>query len=244
MVAVATDHRHEILLYPFVEEFRVTVVLLGYGPCVRELVHHQEAHPVAEVQELGRRGIVRGADGVTAHFLEHLEAADPGVVVPDRTEGARVMVQAHAFQEGLFAVEVESVGLPFGLADAEVRLVLVQHLVGGFHGGAGDVHLRGFRAPEAGARHFEGLDDGLSVLDVLDAAGFGKDSVDRDCLAVLEVGERVDNLRPDHADGLLARMFEGDPQGDVGVGVGPRFSARGKSSELFDGVEVELAWLF
>ena len=189
-------------------------------------------------------GIVRGADGVAAHLLEHLEAADPGVVVPDGAERAGVMVQAYTLQEGLFAVEVEAVGLPFGLADAEGRLVFVQHLVGGFHRRAGQVHHRAVQSPEGGVRQLKGLDDGFSVLDVLDVAGFGKDSVDRDSLAVLEEGILIDDLRPDHADGLLARMFEGDPQGDVGVGVGPRFSARGKSSELFDGVEVELAWLF
>ena len=177
MVAVAADQGHEVLFRPFVEEFRITVLLLRDRPGICKFIHYQETHPVAQVQELRRRGIVGGTDGVAAHVLEHLEAAHPGVVVPDGAERARVVVQAHALQENLVLVEVETVGLPFRAADAERGFVGVKHFVRRFHRGAGDIHRGTVRGPEAGAREVEGLPDRLSVLDILDAAGFGQDAV-------------------------------------------------------------------
>ena len=217
MVPVAVDHRDEVLLHPFLEQFGIAVFFLGNGPGVGELVQHQEAHSVAQVQELRGRGIVRGADGVAAHFLKHFEAADPGVFVPDGAQGARVVMQAHALEEGLLAVQIETVGAPFGLADAERCFISIQYLVGRFHGGAGQVHHRIIGAPEGGVRQLKSLDDGFSVLDVFDAAGFGDHAVHNHVFSVPAVAVLADDLCPDHPDGLFAFMPEGDAEGESGI---------------------------
>ena len=41
------------------------------------LINHQQAEPVAGIEKLGRRGIVRTAIGVAAHFLQ---ARDPKIL--------------------------------------------------------------------------------------------------------------------------------------------------------------------
>ena len=129
------------------------------------------------------------------------------------------MMQAHALEESLVLVEVEAVGLPLRPADAEGRFVGVQHLVGGFHGGAGDVHRRAVRGPEAGSLQVEGLPDGLPVHDPFDAAGLGEDAVHDHLLPVALETVLADDPRPDHAHRLLARVLEGDTEGDRGVGL-------------------------
>ena len=67
VVAVPVNHGHQVLLRPVGKEGGVPVVLLGPGPGVRELVQHQEAHAVAQVQELRCGRVVTAADGIAAH---------------------------------------------------------------------------------------------------------------------------------------------------------------------------------
>jgi len=84
----------------------------------------EEAHAVAEIEELGRGGIVRGADGGDAHFLENLELAFGGAGVERRAEGAEVVVLRDAVERNAFAVEEETtIGRELDAADAEGRLV-------------------------------------------------------------------------------------------------------------------------
>ena len=173
MVPVPADHGGEVFFRPIVKESGVAVFLFGPGPGVSELVQDKEAHAVAEVQELRCRRVVAGADGVAAHVLEHLEAADPGVVTPHCAKGSGVVVEADALEEGLLSVEVVAIGPEFRGADAERGLVCLCD-VGtiGLNGGAGYVHLGTVRGPEAGTVKVEGLDDGASAVNLLHAAGF------------------------------------------------------------------------
>ena len=116
MVAVPPDQGDQILLHPFVEERGITVGLLGDSPGVRQLVHDEEAEPVAEVQQFRRGRIVGRADGIAAHLLELEQAPLPHRIVPGCAQSTRIVVQAHALQEHPLAVEIEAVRLPFGLA--------------------------------------------------------------------------------------------------------------------------------
>ena len=89
VVAVAVDEVRDVPLGPLGE---VAVVALGHladGPLVEGLGHDEEAQAVAEVEELGRRRVVRGADGVRAHRLEHLEPALPDPLRHRRADRAR-----------------------------------------------------------------------------------------------------------------------------------------------------------
>ena len=119
MVAVTVDHGFKVLLGPVVEQEGVAVGLLRDGPGVRQLVHHDESHAVAEVEQFGGRGIVGGADGVAAHFLEHLEASLPCRVVPDCSEGSGVVVETHSLEECLDSVNVYPVIFVFDIPQSE-----------------------------------------------------------------------------------------------------------------------------
>jgi hypothetical protein len=74
--------------------FEVEVVIVGIfgdGPAVEHLVHDEEAQAVGEVEELGCRWIVGGADGVDA---EGDEAALPCGEWDGGAEGSGVGVEA------------------------------------------------------------------------------------------------------------------------------------------------------
>ncbi len=70
MVAVAADVSADVGLGPVGEEEVVAVGLFAAFPAVGELVHDEDAHPVAELEEPGGGWVVGGAEGVHAHFLE------------------------------------------------------------------------------------------------------------------------------------------------------------------------------
>jgi hypothetical protein len=81
-----------------IEEPRVVVLVLRLVPAVERLVHHQEPHPIGEVQELRRRRIVRRAQGVHAHGLELLHALLDGAGVDGRPQRAEIVVIARAIE--------------------------------------------------------------------------------------------------------------------------------------------------
>ena len=128
VVAVAPDEIRQVRLVPRVEEARIVIPRLRLPPHVEGLVHHEDAHRVAEVQQLRRRGIVRRADGVQAHFLQDCELALERPAVDRGAEGAHVVVEACAQQLDVPPVEEEAlVGVPGNRADAELLAVAVDH---------------------------------------------------------------------------------------------------------------------
>ncbi len=70
VVAVAADHGAEVGLVPPREIDGVVVLLFRNGPGVEGLDLDEEAHAVAEIEQLGGGGIVGGADGVDAHVAQ------------------------------------------------------------------------------------------------------------------------------------------------------------------------------
>ena len=235
MVAVPADEGDEVFLGPVFKEGGVAVLLLGPGPGVGEFVHHQEAHAVAKVQEFRCRRVVAAADGVAAHFPEHLEAAGPGVVAPGGTKDAGIVVQAHALQEGLLSIEVEAVRAEFCAADPEGGFIGVAGTIGPLHHGARQVHLRFLRAPEAHVREVEGLDDFLAVVNAVFGAGFGHE----DFTTAFLVKDAGDN-----AYGLEIIRSELQALGDAGGGaddLGGDVAAPMGHGRLFGGGEPDIA---
>ena len=165
MVAVAADHGDKVLLGPLLEEFGIAVRLLRIGPCVRELIHYEEAHPVAKGKQFARRGIVGGTDGVAAHILQHVEAAHPGRFVPGRAETAGIVVEADSLEEGLLAVEIEAVGFELRAADAEIDLPVVYKSVLALDGRDGN-DMEGILIGAVGRPQFRLLDEDLPADDL------------------------------------------------------------------------------
>jgi len=167
--AVVPVPAHEVRHVPLGPRVEVEVVpmgadlALGHLPLVKGLVHDQESHAVAQVQELRGRGVVRGTYGVAPHVPEDLQAPLPHPLRHGRTHAARVVVQAHAVELHGPAVEQEApVRVEDRLADPKGRVALIHHLVSHADPCAKGVQVRGLHGPEAGLpdRH---LVDGLLV---------------------------------------------------------------------------------
>lgn len=99
MVSIAADHRPQVLLVP-VREDQVEVERgLATVPDVERLIHHEKAHPVDELEQFGRRGIVRHADGVRPHVTQDLELPLGRARVECRAERAKVVVLIDAVDD-------------------------------------------------------------------------------------------------------------------------------------------------
>ena len=128
MVAVAAHHVAQVALAPLVEILAVAVGNLGDAPHVEGLVHHHQAHAVAQLQQLRRRRIVAGADGVDARALEDFQLPFGGPAVHRHSQRAQIGVIAHALNLVGLAVQQEALFLVEGDGtDAEGRLVTVHH---------------------------------------------------------------------------------------------------------------------
>ena len=89
----------------FGEKPGVVIGRFGHFPHVVQLVHHQEAHPVAQVQQLPGRGVVGCADGVDAHVLHDPELPFRRLLIKGRAQGPQVVMQAHAVELHGLAVQ-------------------------------------------------------------------------------------------------------------------------------------------
>ena len=119
MVPVPVDHGYKVFFYPLVEKLRVSVLLLRHSPGVSQFIDDHETEMVAQVQQLRCRRIVGHTDSIAAHVAQHVQPAQPCIVVPDGAESSGIVVQADAFEEGLVAVQIETVRPEFYLADTE-----------------------------------------------------------------------------------------------------------------------------
>ena len=132
MVAVAKDHIGDILLPPFVEDFRVVA---GF-PFVKRLVDDEESHPVAHIQHFPGRLVVRHTDGVGAVFLEDFEPALVGPVGNGGPESSGVLVDGYALEFDLLPVKGESfVLVELEPAHSERGAVRVHRLTAGLDRG-------------------------------------------------------------------------------------------------------------
>ena len=86
------------------------VVVLGLFllPHVERFVHYDEAHPVGQIEQLGRGGVVRRADRVGAHRPHDLELSLDRAGVHRGAQRAQIVVQAHAADLYRLAVEIET----------------------------------------------------------------------------------------------------------------------------------------
>src|ERR1019366_6196250 len=156
VIAVAVDEVLDVALVPLVEIVGVAVgadLTLADLPLVERLVHHQEAHAVAEVHEFGGVGIVAGADGIAAHLAQNFEAALPDAFRDGGADASGLMVQADAVELDAFAVEQESlVGVEDGFANAGGSVVLVHHATVVAERGVDFVEVGIGHAPQVGLR--------------------------------------------------------------------------------------------
>ena len=120
MVAVARHHCREVALVPLAIVEVVVLLVLPINPLVEGFIHHEEAHAVAEVEELRCRWVVSGADGVAVAAFQNLQPSLPHPFGHCSAYGTPVVMQVHTFHLHLLAVQQESfVERVFDGADAE-----------------------------------------------------------------------------------------------------------------------------
>ncbi len=130
MIAIAPHEGAHVAFRPLVEQRRVTVRFLGNRPGIGELVQHQDAHFVAQIQQFGRGRIVRSAQRVHAHGLQNLQLTLRRAPVPRRAQRAQIVVHANALQLHGLAVEQKTfVGLPTNIAHAKRRVITVENFI-------------------------------------------------------------------------------------------------------------------
>ena len=105
VVAVAQHQICEVALVPLLEETGIVVLCLLASPHVERLVHHDESHSVAHVQQFRSGRIMRTADAVHAHGLQSGEFAVQGVFVEGRSQTAEVVVLADTVDLEVLAIE-------------------------------------------------------------------------------------------------------------------------------------------
>ncbi|QBZ63582.1 hypothetical protein PoMZ_05266 [Pyricularia oryzae] len=128
VVAVAAHKGAQVRLRPVIPDGGKVVFHLVDRPRVKDLVENQHAHVVGQLQELGRRRVVRSPHRVAAHVLEHLELAPRRRHVEGRAQAAQIVVLANALKVDALAVDVESVVGVLQVADTKVGLVSVEEL--------------------------------------------------------------------------------------------------------------------
>ena len=149
VVTVAQNQIREVALVPLVEEPRIVVLRLLAAPHVEALVHHDQSHRVAHVQQLWCRGIMRRTDGVHTHRLQLRQLTVQGILVECSTQTAEVVMLTHAVQLEVLAVQPEArLGIKLKVAEATSGLVGVHHLAPNGHLRQYLIHIRLLTRPE------------------------------------------------------------------------------------------------
>jgi len=126
VIAVALDGVGGVAEGPLLEVEVVVVGVFGDGPAVEHLVHDEEAHAVAEVEELRRGWVVGGADCVDTKLAELGEAAGAEGEGYGGAYGSCVGVEGYAVDLVVGAVEEEAlVGVEVKLADADGQVFVI-----------------------------------------------------------------------------------------------------------------------
>ncbi len=135
VVAVAEHGIARVCLGPLTEIEVVVAGVFGHRPHIEHLVHHQESHAVAEVEEFGGDRVVGGTDGVHAELLEGLQAPFPGADRDGGAECAGVAMKADPFDFEVTAVEPKAgIRVEVEFADTERNGLFVK--AGNLHYGA------------------------------------------------------------------------------------------------------------
>ena len=90
------NHGLQVPGVPGVEEPAVIAGRFAPPPAVKRLNHHQKAHPIGQVKQLGRGRIVRRPDGIETRRLQQLDFSHLGPVTGDGADDPIVMVQTAA----------------------------------------------------------------------------------------------------------------------------------------------------
>ena len=105
MITVALHQIRKVALMPFVEEAGIIVLRLLAPPHVKRLVHHDESHRIAHIQQFRGWRIVRRTDGIHAHCLQFHQLTVKGIFIEGSTKATEVMMLAYAVNLHWYRIE-------------------------------------------------------------------------------------------------------------------------------------------
>ena len=81
-------------------------------PVVDVFIQHQHAQVVAGIQQKLGAGVVGGADGVVAVFLQNTDLPPLGILIAAGPQHAVVVMNTGSLEDGAFAVEQKAAAPP------------------------------------------------------------------------------------------------------------------------------------
>ena len=156
MVTVAPHHVGEVALMPLIEEAGIVVLRLPSAPHVETLVHDDEAHRVAHIEQLRSGRIMTATDGVDTHLLQFEELPVQSVFIECSPETTEVMMVTDTIQLHVLAIEPEAgLGIETIVTEARRRRHLVNSLVVHNDLTLDGVNIRRRRRPQVRLFHLE-----------------------------------------------------------------------------------------
>src|SRR2546426_6144886 len=126
VVAIATHGVAHVDVGPLSEIQMIVVRVFRDRPAVKEFVHHEKAHPIAQIQKLRSRWIVSSTNRIYTKLLERLQAAFPRAQRHGGAKRARVVMQTDALYFEVAPIEPETcVSIEMKIPDAEGYRVVI-----------------------------------------------------------------------------------------------------------------------
>ena len=130
MVAVTFHQVGEITLMPLIKEAGIVAIRLLAPPHIKALVHHQEAHRVAHIEQFGCRRIMAATDGVDTHLTKDGQFAMHRRLAQGCAKTSEVMMLAHTIDFHISAIEKETLlGIKLDITETDLRGLCIHHLV-------------------------------------------------------------------------------------------------------------------
>ena len=129
MVTISHHQVGQIALMPLVEEAGIVVLCLAATPHVKRLIHDDQSHRVAHIQQFRCWRVMRRTDGVDTHLLQLRQLAVQGILAQRSSQTPEVVMFANAVEFEVLTVKPEAgLGIELEIAETRSGLHLVDHL--------------------------------------------------------------------------------------------------------------------
>ena len=151
VITIAQHQIRQVALMPLVEETGIVVLCLLASPHIEALVHHDQSHRVAHIQQFRGWRIMRRADRVHTHRLQLRQLTMQRILIERSAQTSEVVMLTDTIQLEVLAIEPEtSLGIELEIAEARSGLHLVHHLATGNQLCTHRIDIRILAAPFAG----------------------------------------------------------------------------------------------
>ena len=93
---------------PFIEETGIIAIRFLAAPHVETLVHYEDAHRIAHVQEFWCRRIMTASDSVHAHIAKDGKLTVHRILIDSSTQATEIMMLTDTIYLEILAIEEET----------------------------------------------------------------------------------------------------------------------------------------